>query len=520
MKIKTLLYKLSMTSLATVLFAIAASTGIFADECLVYPSRAYQDGYIDEPYEISIASQSELDEATIASLKTDIKAAWDEMSETLDLNDYSFSQEVFINEVLPLYSTVLNENPNYFYVTGSFSYYTTTKIIKPRYNFKKDELAAANKRFDAAVADALEHVRLDSMSDMDIALALHDYLVLTAEYDVAAYEAETVTDRNTFSAYGVLVNKLGVCQSYTLAYNYLLGLCGIDSSFITTKLPDGVGHIWSLVKIGDEYYQTDVTWDDPIIDKKGVVTYDYFLLNDDEFAADEKHGTSYSNPYPTASTAFSNAFWRLTNTGVAYLDGNYYFTIKNEASYTLNSSSSERPSEYEKLRDISGTGFRIEGVDGMLSGARFRATPFVANGKLYYNNAHSIFEYNADAETDTAVYTSDITYGFISPQPQLTRTSAVLMTLTYASTDANSFTYSPAYAAPLTLVGDISGDKSIDAADTALLTRYIAAWSGYDMLPCPQNGDLNNDGKIDSSDITILSRYIAMWSGYAALPLI
>lgn len=513
-------FKLSLAILAALLFAVVSATSVFANDCLEYPSRAYQDGYIDDPYDVSLSAESELDEATVESLKADIKAAWDEMTETLDLNDYSFSQEVFINEVLPLYSTVLNENPNYFYVTSSFSYYTSSKIIKPRYNFKKDELESANKRFNAAVADALSHVDLDTMSDADIALALHDYIVLTAEYDVAAYEAETVSDRNTFSAYGVLVNKLGVCQSYTLAYNYLLGLCGVDSYFITTKLPDGVGHIWSLVKIGDEYYQTDVTWDDPIVDKKGVVTYDFFLLNDDEFAADGSHGTNYTNPYPTDSTAFSDAFWRLTDTGVAYLDGKYYFSIKDGASYTLNSALMSRPGEYEKLRDIADTSFRIEGVDGMLRGARFRVTPFVVNGKLYYNNAHSILEYKADEESDTIVYTSDITYGFISPQPQLTRTSPVLMTLTYASTDPNSFTYSQAYAAPLSLIGDINGNGSIDAGDTMLLARYVAAWSGYDTLPCPQNGDLNNDGSINSSDIAILARYTASWSGYSALPLI
>ena len=52
------------------------------------------------------------------------------------------------------------------------------------------------------------------------ALVIHDYLVSHAEYDL---------NYKNYTSYGVLMDGRGVCQSYALAYMYILNHLGIEN---------------------------------------------------------------------------------------------------------------------------------------------------------------------------------------------------------------------------------------------------------------------------------------------------
>lgn len=60
------------------------------------------------------------------------------------------------------------------------------------------------------------------------------------------------------SAYGLLVNGMGVCSGYTDAANILLQRVGIDTEIVIGTLGD-TGHAWNIVKLGDGYYHLDTT---------------------------------------------------------------------------------------------------------------------------------------------------------------------------------------------------------------------------------------------------------------------
>lgn len=60
----------------------------------------------------------------------------------------------------------------------------------------------------------------NSMTDEQKALVIHDYLVLHAEYDL---------NYKDYTSYGVLMDGRGVCQSYALAYMYILNHLGIET---------------------------------------------------------------------------------------------------------------------------------------------------------------------------------------------------------------------------------------------------------------------------------------------------
>lgn len=61
------------------------------------------------------------------------------------------------------------------------------------------------------------------------------------------------------SAESALTSGLRTCQAYESAYAKLLSAAGIENAK-TRDTHDG--HTWNVVKLDDEWYQVDCTWDD------------------------------------------------------------------------------------------------------------------------------------------------------------------------------------------------------------------------------------------------------------------
>lgn len=145
------------------------------------------------------------------------------------------------------------------------------------------DAAGAETAVEQKAAWVVEQYTDASMSDLDKARALHDWLVDNAYYDV------TFAAQDTFEAAGVLLNGTGVCDSYSKAYGLLLDKAGIESKRVTgTVLKEDGGsetHAWNIVKIGEKWYQVDVTWDDPVdpnqltTRKSGLENHMYFMAS-------------------------------------------------------------------------------------------------------------------------------------------------------------------------------------------------------------------------------------------------
>ena len=109
---------------------------------------------------------------------------------------------------------------------------------------------AASAKVAAKVRQVVAEVIRPGMSEYDKAIALHDWLVLNAEYDL---------NYKYYYEYGVLLKGRGVCNSYALAYDLLGKRAGLKCHYIRSKT-----HAWNVVRIDGKWYHLDCTWDDPV----------------------------------------------------------------------------------------------------------------------------------------------------------------------------------------------------------------------------------------------------------------
>lgn len=127
------------------------------------------------------------------------------------------------------------------------------------------------------VSDFMYNNINSNMSEYDIELTIHDYLVSNTEYGHADeyYEDE-------HSPYGALINHVAVCEGYAKAYELLSICCGLESKLVYGTTSNG-NHVWNISKIDGEWYQVDVTWDDQTEDAGDYdfgISHAFFNIND------------------------------------------------------------------------------------------------------------------------------------------------------------------------------------------------------------------------------------------------
>lgn len=184
----------------------------------------------------------------------------------IDLKDFpeSYNRNYLVNAV----QEAMYQNP---YVLGIDSIgidadfnlvlsYEETKEVRAR---KQNEIRAEVARVTAQIIEP-------GMTDIEKELAINDYLCETAEYDDAALENASENDfkyvdpefYDSFTAYGVLINKVGVCASYAAAFKLLADEAGLECIVITGYLYGDLPHAWNRVLANGEWMSVDATNND------------------------------------------------------------------------------------------------------------------------------------------------------------------------------------------------------------------------------------------------------------------
>lgn len=147
------------------------------------------------------------------------------------------------------------------------------------------------------VQEMIASINKKSLSDVEKVRAVNDYIVATTAYT-------DQTNASPHSAYTVLAEHGGVCQGYALLAHTMLQKLGIETKYIVGYVGQQ-GHAWNLVKLDNQWYHLDTTWNDPVPDRKGSIRYQYFLVDDRTMAKDH---TWIAEDYPKATGTTYNYF--------------------------------------------------------------------------------------------------------------------------------------------------------------------------------------------------------------------
>ncbi len=148
---------------------------------------------------------------------------------------------------------------------------------KQKISFEREQVEGMSRQLKEQSEKILSGIS-SAMSDYDKIKYFHDYLAGSVAYDTSADFQHT--------AYGALVEKRAVCDGLSGAFQYLCQKAGIEARIVYGSSSDGVSHAWNVVRLGEDYYHLDITWDMP--EKQGGFPfYLNFLLNDE--MAEENH---------------------------------------------------------------------------------------------------------------------------------------------------------------------------------------------------------------------------------------
>ena len=170
---------------------------------------------------------------------------------SVDLSDLNIP----ISSLSMLFSHATKNTPYLFYVEKRLTYtYRKDTVVEviPQYNMTQDEATAAIAFCQGEISKMAAIVRRGE-GELERLILAHDLICSRFEYDLSL-------ENN--SIYKFIREGKGTCQGYAWTYMALLRKLGIECEYVAS---DTIEHIWLRVKIDGEWYNSDVTWDDPVV---------------------------------------------------------------------------------------------------------------------------------------------------------------------------------------------------------------------------------------------------------------
>ncbi|BBH21876.1 hypothetical protein Back11_32210 [Paenibacillus baekrokdamisoli] len=194
--------------------------------------------------------------------------------------EYTGDQKELSADFAKLLRNVFAKDDYTAYILDSYLYTIRTwgSTAKIKISIKYRETAGQTEQVAAQIKKLLPTIIKPYMTDLQKIKMIHDWIVLHVAYDLSL---------ERYTAYDAIHTGKTVCQGYSLLAYRMLNEAGIEVRIIEGTVDSG-NHVWNLVHIGDTWYHMDVTWDDPIPDREGKVSYSYFLKNDAQMKKDHQ----------------------------------------------------------------------------------------------------------------------------------------------------------------------------------------------------------------------------------------
>ncbi len=221
-----------------------------------------------------------INENTTLKNKNDVKnmiytyldAGWDYYTVKCDADYLDCTND--IKEIVQN-NTYLTDLSNFVHPFNTFDKINTTFAASGKVKLKKEprysdsQIDTLNKKVDEIYKE-----NYDSSKNVSENIKIfHDYIVNHTKYDQS--NTTGLSNVGSSSAYGVLIDGIGICSGYSDAMQLFLEKMNVKNYRISSST-----HEWNLVYVEGAWRHLDLTWDDPIMsDGSDALKEDYFLID-------------------------------------------------------------------------------------------------------------------------------------------------------------------------------------------------------------------------------------------------
>lgn len=201
----------------------------------------------------------------------------------------SFQQEcrlttTNIDKVKEIFAYVTADHPELFWIEGYKITHSSrnNKVVSIDFSVRttmdEQTIASMQNKIASYVTECFTNLK-ENLSEYEKVKYIYEYII-----SHTTYKLDVENNQNICS---VFVNGESVCQGFSVATQYLLQLCGIETITVTGQAKNRGSHAWNLVKIEGDYYYLDTTWGSPSFSKDAnvsddIIIYDYFCSSEED----------------------------------------------------------------------------------------------------------------------------------------------------------------------------------------------------------------------------------------------
>ena len=218
------------------------------------------------------------------------------------------------DDLMNIMQAVLGDNPSVVYFDNtqiSTEESSMEKRIDLTRIFPKSQAAKMNSELEEAANRIASAIKRASNDEYSLLLNLSKYLQVNVRYDMVELNAVSRGISKypaSHNAYGALVKKLAVCDGFSSAFSLLAQKLGFESMLVYGRSEYSsspmVEHAWNILKVRNNHYHVDITWDARKFVASGELSYDYFMLTDGEISNDHTWNTKTAPKCQDASYSY------------------------------------------------------------------------------------------------------------------------------------------------------------------------------------------------------------------------
>ena len=186
------------------------------------------------------------------------------VNEMIDLS--GFPESADWEHLLDAFLEAIYQNPLVLHIEGAYSVPGTNLLIV-EYRESARKIHSQQRELLNIVPEIIANLITPGMTDLEKSFVINQYLIENSVYDWAALEdAERNNFRSvdarfndSFTAYGILINNVGVCAGYADAFKLLAEEAGLEAIVVTGYLEGILPHAWNRVNIDGHWHTVDVT---------------------------------------------------------------------------------------------------------------------------------------------------------------------------------------------------------------------------------------------------------------------